>query len=83
MFYCYILKSIKSSRYYIGSTADLNSRLQLHNSGSVKSTKTDKPWGVLYFEKFINYTDARKRELQIKRWKSRKAIEVLTKTFRI
>ena len=62
---------------------NIDERLKLHNTGRVKSTKKDKPWKVVYYERFTTLRKARKRELQIKRWKSRKAIERLIKTFKI
>jgi putative endonuclease len=77
MFYFYILKSLKSSKYYIGSTNNIDTRINLHNAGMVKSTKPDKPWIVIYNELFDNLEDARTREVQVKKWKSRKAIERL------
>ena len=52
MFYTYILKSLKSGRYYIGYTANLNKRLNEHNSGRVMTTKREYPWILFYYEKF-------------------------------
>ena len=75
--YCYILKSTESNKYYIGCTNDLMDRLALHNAGKVKSTKHDRPWTIIYSESFESLSKARKRELQIKNWKSRKAMETL------
>ena len=47
MFYTYILRflSIPSQRY-IGSTADLKSRLAKHNAGDVPHTAKFRPWKV-------------------------------------
>jgi len=81
MFYFYILRSIILCKYYIGSTEDLKNRLLLHNKGMVKSTKYGRPWGLVYFETFSTLKEARKREAQVKKWKSRLAIERLMKTF--
>lgn len=83
MFYCYILKSLKSGRYYVGSTENVESRLKLHNTGNVVSTSSYRPWKTVYVESFTSFRDARSKEKQIKRWKSRKAIERLIKTFPI
>jgi len=74
---------LKSSKYYIGTSKNIEERLKLHNAGKIKSTKKNKPWIAIYYEKFTTLKEARKRELQIKRWKSRKAIERLIKTFKI
>ena len=72
----YILKS-KNGSYYIGSTNDATERIAYHNSGKVISTKNGRPWKMIYVENFDTLSDARKREIQIKKWKSRKAIERL------
>ena len=77
MFYAYILESIKSKKYYIGYTNDLNKRLKLHNQGNVRSTKKDRPWRIFHSGKFIKIADAIKHERQWKSWKSRNALERL------
>ncbi len=45
--YVYILKSLKDSKKYTGSTLNLDKRIQQHNKGYVKSTRHRKPF-VLY-----------------------------------
>lgn len=45
----YILKSQTNGDIYVGSTADIQNRLRLHNKGKVKSTKGNKPWVLLEF----------------------------------
>lgn len=82
MFYVYILKSIKNGRYYVGSCHDMKERLKRHNGGMVKSTKAYIPWGLMYNKEHNTLSEARKRELQIKNWKKRLAIErLISKTF--
>ena len=47
MFYTYILRSLsKPDQRYIGSTADLKSRLAKHNKGDVPHTLKFRPWKV-------------------------------------
>jgi putative endonuclease len=75
MFYIYILQSDKNGSYYVGSCADIILRLKQHNGGAVKSTKSLRPWVLLYNEGYQTLLEARRRELQIKSWKSRRAIE--------
>lgn len=77
MFYIYILKSSKNGKYYTGVTNNIVSRINYHNSGKVKSTKNGKPWILIHIEKYDTLSEARKRENQIKKWKSRSAIEKL------
>lgn len=75
--YLYILYSESRDRYYIGSTIDLEDRLERHNQGRNKSTKTGLPWVLKYTEEFEKIADARRRELALKKKKSRKYLEWL------
>ncbi len=76
-FYVYILYSIKSDRYYIGQTNNLQDRIRRHNSGYVKSTKSFGPWELVYNEVFQSRTDSVIRENYLKRLKSKKSIKKL------
>lgn len=80
---CYILQSTKSGKYYIGSSENFENRFKLHNSGVVKSTKNSVPWKLVFIQNFQLLSDAKKRENEIKKWKSRKAIERLIRVFEI
>ena len=82
MFYLYILRSEKTGRYYVGSTGDLEDRIRCHNSGYSKATKGGVPWLLVYSEEFASKSDAYRRELEIKSWKSRILIEDLIKAKR-
>ena len=77
MFYTYILKSKKHGRYYVGSTDNLTERLERHNGGRNKSTKSGIPWELTYFEKFTTRQEAYKREMEIKRYKGGEAFKKL------
>ena len=77
MFYTYILQSLKSGRYYIGHTQDLDLRLERHQSGKVTATRNKGPWVIVYSEKFNTKIEANRRELEIKSKKSRLYIEKL------
>jgi putative endonuclease len=77
MYYCYILYSEKLDKYYIGSTGDLEGRIQRHNTSNHGFTSTGKPWEIKYFETFESKTEAMKRELLLKSWKNRKSLEDL------
>ena len=81
MFYVYILHSMKNGKYYVGSSENVQERLEKHNAGLVKSTKSYLPWGLLYYEEFLSLLEAKLREKQIKGWKKRSAIERLIKHF--
>jgi putative endonuclease len=67
-------------KYYIGSTANLEGRLQRHNNSNTGFTSTGKPWEIKYFETFETKSGAMKREMELKKWKNRIKIEALIKT---
>ena len=77
MHYAYILFSKSKNKYYIGSTSNLEERLNKHNSNHKGFTGGIGDWKIMYSEKFENYNLALKREKQIKKWKSRVMIEKL------
>ncbi len=66
-------------RYYIGSTENLERRLERHNQGATKSTKNGRPWKIVYTEEYKTKSEAIIRELYIKRMKSKVFIEKLIK----
>jgi len=64
----YILR-LKSGQLYIGSTTDIGKRYQDHQNGNAcRTTKLDPAVKVVYSESLPTFSDARKREAQIKRW---------------
>jgi len=64
----YILR-LKSGNLYIGATTDLKQRYQDHLNGQAcRTTKLDPPLELVYPESLPTFSDARKREVQIKRW---------------
>ena len=71
------IPNLKLKRNFIKSFGDIALRIEQHNKGFVKSTKSYRPWKLVYFEEFDNLGYARRREKQIKSWKSRAAIERL------
>jgi putative endonuclease len=73
----YILYSIQMDQFYVGSSCNLEDRLNRHKNHGSKSTKKATDWELVYFEKFSDRTLAVRRELEIKKKKSRKYIEFL------
>ena len=71
MYYVYIIESKIDSSYYIGYTNDIQRRLEGHNRGQTRSTRSKKPWKLKYYEVIENKTDALKREKFLKRQKNR------------
>ena len=66
MYYVYVLKSKRDTKFYTGCTNDLKKRILLYNSGKVESTKYRTPLTLLYYEAFLNKEDAFQREQWLK-----------------
>lgn len=62
----YVLKSLKDGFLYIGISENPERRLLEHNLGMTKSTKSRKPFRIIYTEKVIDRIEARKREKYLK-----------------
>lgn len=74
--YMYILRCSDNS-YYVGSTTDLERRINQHNYGEgAEYTKHRLPVELVYFEECLNIEDAFLREKQVQGW-SRKKREAL------
>ncbi|MEX2597777.1 MAG: GIY-YIG nuclease family protein [Salibacteraceae bacterium] len=67
----YILRSLKNDRFYIGQTQNIQTRIEKHNAGYVKSTKPFSPWVIVYLETCEDRSSAMKREKKLKALKSR------------
>jgi len=66
MFFVYILKSLKDRDLYIGYTSNLRKRLEEHNSGLSRSTKSRAPLHLVYYEVYASQTEAKHREENLK-----------------
>ncbi|MFC6268245.1 GIY-YIG nuclease family protein [Frigoriflavimonas asaccharolytica] len=81
MVYCYILFSKALNKFYIGHTSEnLDERLRKHLSNHKGFTSKTKDWEIVFFEEFSSKSDAYKRELEIKKWKSAVKIKKLIET---
>jgi putative endonuclease len=67
--FVYILWSSSASRFYIGIREDPEVRLQQHNAGGSKWTARHMPWELVLVEHYVNYSEARKREILPKKQK--------------
>ena len=81
--FVYILQSEVNNRYYVGSTIDLERRLDEHNTGKSKYTRLTRPFKLVFVEKFENVIEARKLEYKLKKKKSRLIIEKIIKEGKI
>ena len=62
MFHFYVLKSKKDGKLYLGSTGNLERRLEEHASGRVKSTENRRPLELVYREACVTKKEAQSRE---------------------
>ncbi len=59
MFYVYYIQSeSNSSLYYVGSTINIERRLQEHNSDKSSHTLKNSPWKLLMYVAFTDKTKA-------------------------
>jgi putative endonuclease len=72
--FVYIAQSLKTGRYYTGISPDPIVRLEKHNLGEGSKFAIDQgPISLVYVSQpFSNQSIARKREMQIKGWRSEK-----------
>src|SRR6185295_11015664 len=73
----YIIYSSSLDQFYIGHSENIQDRLFRHNNSGSKSTKKTNDWKLVYTEIFQLKNEASKREVEIKKKKSRKYIEWL------
>ncbi len=67
VYYVYLIKSKKKDWVYIGFTSDLRKRFREHNLGKVRVTKSNRPFTLIYYEAYRDESDARKREIELKK----------------
>lgn len=67
MFYVYLLECQDDKSWYIGYTEDLRTRVNDHQCGQgCRTTSMKKDWKLIYYESYINKTDALGREKFLK-----------------
>ncbi len=77
VFFVYVIQSRTTHRFYIGCAANAQERLAEHNRGQTQSTRNRGPWDLVYTEVFETLAEARRREYQLKSWKSHRSISKL------
>lgn len=81
-YYVYILQSQTDNSLYIGYSANLKKRFKEHNQGKNLSTKAFIPYRLIFYEAFLNRTDAKNREEYLKSGFGRKTIvKMMNKLF--
>lgn len=78
MAYIYLLESENGGQLYLGSTPDVNNRLDEHNRGVNKATRNKGPWKILSTWEFDSLKEARQMEYRIKKMKRRLSKEYIS-----
>jgi putative endonuclease len=65
--YTFIPYSESRNRYYIGSSSNPEERLVRHNTGATQSTKSGRPWKIVFTQIHLSKTDALKHEIYLKK----------------
>lgn len=81
--FVYILQSLKNGRFYIGSTDNLQRRVDEHLKGKSTYTRQLLPLKPVFSQQVESLSEARKIERKLKRLKSRKIIEQIVQDGRI
>lgn len=69
-YFVYILASGKHGTIYTGVTSNLENRMNVHRSSSIKGfTQRYKVYNLVYYEVHTSPAEAIIREKQIKKWK--------------
>jgi len=62
MYFVYILQSLKDKKLYIGLTEDIEKRINEHNSGKNFSTKSRRPFKLIFYEALPTLEESVERE---------------------
>ena len=81
MWYVYILKSDKDKKFYTGLTNDLRKRLKHHSDGNSFSTRSRRPFALIYYEACVARHDAAVREQYLKSGMGKRYIQNRIKRF--
>ena len=76
--FVYALRSERDKSLYIGMTSDVKRRLEEHNRGYNRSTRSRTPFRLVYVEQCDSRLQARKREKSLKSGSGREMLRRLT-----
>ena len=78
MYWGYIIFSKVRDRYYVGTTGvGVEIRVDRHNQGWTRSTKSGIPWDLMFVRSFESKSEALNWERMVKKQKSRSFIKEL------
>lgn len=66
MWFVYMLKSCERNWYYIGSTDNIGRRIEERNLGKTRSTRSYRPFELVFIREFLSEYEARNYERRLK-----------------
>ena len=79
MYYVYILKSKRNGKIYTGFSENLKRRVKEHLAKQVHTTRRFGELELIYYEAFVNETDAREREVYLKTTQGKRTLKLMLK----
>ena len=76
MYYVYVLFSEKDKKLYVGHTNNLKRRIVEHQSGKSLATKNRQPVRLIYYEFYLRWSDAKRREKYLKGGNGRAQLKI-------
>ncbi|MEQ9091931.1 MAG: GIY-YIG nuclease family protein [Balneola sp.] len=75
----YAISSLQRSYIYVGMSSQLSKRIERHNKGQNKTTKTYTPFKLIYTKEFVNRKEAREHEKYLKSGVGREFLKSISK----
>jgi putative endonuclease len=80
-YYVYALYNHVKNFIYIGYSENLQQRVNQHNNGDSKSTKTYRPLTLIHYEAYRSMKDAKRRERYLKTNRGRTTLITMLKEY--
>ena len=82
MYYTYIIETLDGKHRFVGHCKNLKSQLNQHNARNIKATRDNRPWRMIYSEKFKIKKEAIFREKYFKsingqKWLKENVLKIL------
>jgi len=81
MHYVYVLRSESDRGFYIGYSANLRKRFEQHLKGDSRATSYRGPWKLIYYEAYLERSDAPGREKYLKSGAGRRFLRAQLKNY--
>jgi putative endonuclease len=81
MHYVYVLRSLTDDGFYIGYSMNLRKRFEQHSQGNSFATSHRGPWKLIYYEAYLEQSDALGREKYLKSGGGRRFLQLQLKDY--